>query len=476
MFVVVFLLGVMFGASVVVVRTLSFLHAVTGRGPASVVNIVQNAVAPPPGSLAYKLQNNQPINILVLGVGGAENDAPNLSDTIMAVTIDPQSQRVVETSIPRDLWVSMSAWTDGRRYSNKINVANEIGADDGNSLFPCCKKPEYSGRDGGGHLAEAVVGDVTGIKFDRYVTIDFKAFRDMVDALGGVDITLDTPLDDCHYPDYHNGYVNHGVPPGYACPPGSGIHFPAGAQHVDGEHALELARSRDASEPEQATDFARAKRQQTIIQSIRKKALSVNAISKLPDLLDAVQSNVRTDMDANDIQSLYAWGSKLPDTSFVKVALTNADLLDDFYKESGSCGDPSAYLLCAEDPTYRYIRFYLARDLVDRQVVGEQAPVQMVNATTASSDIDARVTNSLRPFGFALSDPPAARLRATDHTRIYDYTGGAYPLTASWLSTYFGAPVEAPDSSAPLLRGQITNGLVVVLGHDFGLRFYGEQP
>jgi LCP family protein required for cell wall assembly len=480
MFVVVFLLGMLLGASVVVDRTLNFLNAVTGRGPGSVVDIVHNAVQPPPGSLAYKLQNNQQINILILGVGGAENDAPTLSDTIMAVTIDPQSKRIVETSVPRDLWVSMSAWTDGRTYANKINVANEIGSDDSYSIFPCCKKPENTGRDGGGHFAEATVGQVTGLKFDRYVTVDFKAFRDIVDALGGVDINLDTPLDDCHYPDYHNGYMNGGVDTRYPCPnKTAGIHFAAGPQHVDGEKALELARSRDASEPEQATDFARAKRQQMIVQAVRKKAMSLNAIAKLPDLMNAVQKNVKTDMDVNDIQALYEWSSKLPDSSFVKIALTNTDLLASFYAERGGCGDPSAWLLCPEDPTYRYIHSYLAHDLIDPQVAGEQAPIQFINATTSSSDIDARVTNSLRPFGFHLVDPVPGRLPPADHTRIIDYSNGQYQQTASWLSTYFGAPVETPDTasgSGVLLRGQITNGLVVVLGHDFGLRFYGLQP
>ncbi len=478
MFVVVFLVGMLFGASVVVVRTVSFFHALTGQGPTDVVKIVQNAVEPPPGSVAYKLKHNQPVNILVMGIGGQENDAPYLSDTMMIVSIDPQSKRVVEASVPRDLWVKIDAWTDGRSYANKINVANEIGSDDSYSIFPCCKKPQYTGRDGGGHLAEDTVMKVTGVQFDRYVTVDFKAFRDTVDALGGVDVHLDGPLDDCHYPDYHNGYLNHGVPPGYRCPPGSGIHFPAGDLHVNGEQALELARSRDASEPDQATDFARAKRQQMIVQAIKKKATSINAIDRLPQLMDAVQKNVKTDLDVNDIRALYDWGGKLPDSAFVKIALTNADLLEDFYARAGGCGDPSAYVLCPEDPTYRYIQFYLAHDLVDPRVISEQAPVQILNATRSSDDIDGRVTNSLRPFGFKLDQPLPGRLRAADHTVIYDYSNGRYPLTTSWLSTYFGAPVEAPPQSASgqnvgLLAGQDTTGLVVVLGHDFGLRFYG---
>src|SRR2546421_1043987 len=197
----VFLLGVMFGASVVVVRTVNFVHTLTGQNAGDVVKIVQQAIQPAPGSVAYKLQNNQPVNILVLGVGGEENDAPYLSDTLMAITIDPATKRVVQTSVPRDLWVKIDAWTDGRTYSNKINTANEVGEWKDGQLFPRCKKPEYQGRDGGGHLAETVVENVSGIHFDRYITVDFVAFPDAADALKAGAIHPDSPLDDCNYPD-----------------------------------------------------------------------------------------------------------------------------------------------------------------------------------------------------------------------------------------------------------------------------------
>src|SRR5581483_7231463 len=98
-----------------------------------------------------------------------------------------------------------------------------------------------------------------------------------------------------------------------------------------------------------------------------------------------------------------------------------------------------------------------------------------------STDIDTRVTNSLRPFGFNMVDPPAGRLREAATTTVYDYTGGADPATVAWFEQYFGARVvSVPAATAspaaatsPLLRGAITNGVVVVLGHDFASRFYG---
>src|SRR6266478_7731626 len=192
-------------------------------------------------------------------MGGYENDAPFLTDSIMAVTIDPNSHRVMMASIPRDLVARMNLQTNATSiWTNKINAAYEVPY----TSIICCVAPQYQGRDGGGHAAEHEVGKITGLTFDRYIAVDFVAFRDMVNALGGVDVCLTTALDDPYYPDYHNGIT--------------AIHFKAGCQHLNGEAALEIARSRHAIQPEQSSDFGRARRQQDIMQAIKKKATTVN--------------------------------------------------------------------------------------------------------------------------------------------------------------------------------------------------------
>jgi len=289
-------------------RVLGFLQSVANLG--NPVQLIQQQIDPPAGSIAYKIKHGQRINVLALGYGGAENDAPYLTDSIMAISIDPASKRMVEISIPRDLYVRIDAWQDGRPYTQKINAAFEV-PNIPQSFGPGPMKAAYQGKDGPGHLAEATVGGITGLTFDRYAAVDFKAFREAVDALGGVQVHLDGPLDDCHYPDYHNGYVNHGVPLGRACPPGAGIHFQAGDYPVNGEQALEIARSRDAIQPEQATDFARSKRQQMIVAAIKKKATSIGAITKVPQLMAVAQDNFKTDMDITDIKALYDFVGKL---------------------------------------------------------------------------------------------------------------------------------------------------------------------
>jgi anionic cell wall polymer biosynthesis LytR-Cps2A-Psr (LCP) family protein len=450
-------------------RLYGFLHSVANLG--NPFQALQQQVEPPVGSIAWKLKHGQRVNVLALGYGGAENDAPWLTDTLMVVSIDPANKRILETSVPRDLYVRIDAWQDGRTYSEKINAAFEVPNEP--KLFgPGALRPAYQGKDGAGHLAEDTVGGVTGIKFDGYMAVDFKAFRDVVDALGGIQVHMDTPLDDCHYPDYHNGYMNHGVPLGYRCPPGAGIHFAAGDYQVNGEQALELARSRDANQPEQANDFGRAKRQQMIVAAIKKKATSISALAKAPQLMDALQANFRTDLSLTDITALYNFAAKLPDTAIEHFAVTDQNLLDGYGPyTSGSCGPRSVYVLCPEDRTYHMWQAVSARSLVAPPTLAEQAGVQVVNASRSSTDLQGRLTDVLRQMGFQVSD--GARHTYLARSVIYDYSGGKYPQTAAWLQDFFGAQVEPPPAGLVPAPGQRTDGLVVVAGSDFASRWYG---
>ena len=462
----VFLCVLVVASGVAAYRVYGFLHSVANVG--NPIQMIQHQVDPPVGSVAYKLKHGQRVTILALGYGGGENDAPWLTDTIMVVSIDPTSQRILEASIPRDLYVRIDAWQDGRQYADKINAAFEVP--NMPELFaPGPLRPEFQGRDGAGHLSEATVGRITGLTLDKYVAVDFKAFRDVVDALGGIQVQMEGPLDDCHYPDYHNGYMNHGVPFGWRCPPDAGIHFLAGDYAVNGEQALELARSRDAVQEDQASDFGRAKRQQMIVTAIKKKATSVSALTKAPQLMDALQANFKTDMDLTDVKAIYDFAAKLPDTAFQHFAVTNQDLAADV---SARCGPANVYVLCPIDPTYRMWQTVFSHALVDRQTMGEQAPLQLVNASS-SYDLQTRATNVLRGFGLQLSD--GVRHSSVPKTVIYDYSGGKYPQTAAWLQDFFGgAEVVQATPPSPGVRpgfvpspGENTDGLVVVMGTDF---------
>src|SRR3979411_1469785 len=321
---ILILLGTVVGGGIYATqRTGHFLKRVVNLN--NPVTVIQHEVEPPAGSIAWKIKHGQQINLLLLGYGGPENDAPWLTDSIMVVSIDPLSRRVLEVSIPRDLYVQIDAWQDGRRYDEKINAAFAVGNDP--ASFGGALKPAFQGKDGAGHLVESTVSRLTGITFDRYAAVDFKAFREVVNALGGISVQMSGPLDDCHYPNYANGYLNSGVPPGCPCPHGAGHHFAAGTYSVNGEQALEIARSRDAIEPEQASDFGRARRQQMVDAELRQTAPSAGAIWKVPQLMEALQNDFKTDMDLNDIKALYDFGTKLSESSFIRLAITDQDLV-----------------------------------------------------------------------------------------------------------------------------------------------------
>jgi LCP family protein required for cell wall assembly len=456
-FVAVLLLVLVVAGTLTYKRFDDFISATTGHHFNPIGEVVQ-AVDPSPRTIAYKLKHGQRVNILLLGMGGYENDAPFLTDSIMAVTIDPATDRVMLASIPRDLVVHMNLQDPPSRiWTNKINAAYEVPY----ISIICCVAPQYTGRDGGGHAAEHEVGKVTGLTFDRYIAIDFVAFRDMVNALGGIDVCLSTNLDDFSYPDSKNGY--------------SPIHFKAGCQHLNGDQALEVARSRHAEQPAQQTDFGRARRQQDIMEAIKKKTTSVNGFEKAPQLLDALQKNIHTDMSLADMNAIYDWGKNLPNSSIIRVALTApSPIADGNLLDSYNCGlGPYASQLCPDDPSYAMIRKYLASIFIDPKTLAEKAPVQIANGSTNFSDLASRVTSMLDPTGLQLADPVGHRTSA--HTVILDYSGGQFPLTAAWLQGYFGGTIVATTpTTAPPQSGQQAYGLVVVLGHDFALRFLGE--
>lgn len=432
-------------------RLFEFLQSVANLG--SPISAFQKQVDPPAGSIAFKLAHGERVNLLMLGYGGAENDAPWLTDSMLLLSIDPATHRAMEVSIPRDLMVDIAAFTGGRTVYQKVNVAYEIGMDDAD--WPG-KKPEYRGRQAGGRLAMDTVSTITGLRLDGFVAVDFKAFRDLVNTLGGVRVCLDTPLDDNQYPDYHNGYVK------------GGIHFAAGCQQVDGERALQLARSRHAVQAEQQSDYGRARRQQQLLNAIRRKAESANAIARAPQLMDVLQKDYMSSLDLSDLQALYTWGGKLPDTAFGHFGITEDDLAARFYMQRGSCAAYYADVLCPVDPTFKQMHAFFSGLFVDPQVLSEKAPVQVVNASATLEDMGDRVTATLKPLGLAAAPP--VRRRVQEKSVIYDYSGGRYGLTARWLSTYFGVPVVTPPTPAP----GPADGLVVVLGRDYALRWIGQ--
>ncbi|MGH7867857.1 MAG: LCP family protein, partial [Candidatus Dormibacteraceae bacterium] len=331
--------------------------------------------------------------------------------------------------------------------------AYAAGKDDGSYEG---KQPQFTAsgnKDSVGNFAMQTFGQVTGLSFDGYVGVDFVAFRDIVNALGGVDVCLTGPLDDYQYPDYHDSYVR------------GGIHFKAGCQSLNGEQALEVARSRHATEGAEASDFGRIKRQQLILNAIRKKGDSVGAIAKAPQLMDALQKNFSTNLTLSDLRILYQWSKGLPDSSIGKLSIDYNNFLH-------AC-DRGGYYECSTDPSYGTLHQYFDNLLVDPKVLREKTPVQVANGSHSLSDLVVEISGALGPLGFNVVDP--TRVPTAQGSTVYDYSDGKGRATAQWLANYFGARlVEVKKDAPPPTPTPPVNGVVVVLGHQFALRWIGQ--
>ncbi len=214
-------------------------------------------------------------NILLLGYRG--EDDPNgglLTDTLMIASIERSSGRIALISVPRDLYIQIP----GTKIYEKINYAYAYGQKDG--------------RNQGILYTKAAISQVTGLYIDNSVLVNFNAFEDLVDALGGITVHLDKPFRE------DTQFSKEII-----------IDLPAGGNYMDGQTALYFVRSRYTT-----SDFDRARRQQQAILAIKDKALSLGVLTnpvKVFNLLDALGKNVKMDLTVGDIRDLVGLYSRL---------------------------------------------------------------------------------------------------------------------------------------------------------------------
>jgi polyisoprenyl-teichoic acid--peptidoglycan teichoic acid transferase len=214
-------------------------------------------------------------NILVLGADVRPGRWMPHTDSIMVMAVDHETKQVGIVSIPRDLYVNIPGWGDDR-----INSAAYVG-----------DQIKYPG--GGPALAREMVEETTGIPTQHYVLIRMEGLERLVDALGGITVTLDCPLyEQTPDPKDQTKTVNWSLP--------------AGPNFLNGKDARKFATYRYIQ-----TDFGRVRRQQQLIWAIRNRALQINVIPRIPELWSALQDTFKTDLGPLDIARLAALGMEM---------------------------------------------------------------------------------------------------------------------------------------------------------------------
>ncbi len=224
------------------------------------------------------------VNVLLIAVGGEGHNGENLADTIMVASIRPSTNTVALLSIPRDLYVQVP----GENYFTKINAVHAYG--------------ESQKKNNGPEVLRDQVEEMTGQPMHYYARIDFTAFKNIVDTVGGVNTTIENSFTDY----WHK------------------ISFPAGTEKMNGERALAYVRARYI-EGSEGGDFKRAARQQQILLALRDKVFSVNTafdFRAVNAILDSLSDNIRTDMQLWEMKRFFELARMLDGATVHSVVLS----------------------------------------------------------------------------------------------------------------------------------------------------------
>jgi LCP family protein required for cell wall assembly len=206
---------------------------------------------------------NARITVLFLGSDMGRGPEGQLTDTIQIASFDPRSGQIAMISVPRD--TAQMPMYDGRTWDRKINELASYAA----------KHPDEFPD--GAQTLELQLEYLIGIPIDYYAVVSFDGFRTVVDAVGGVEVTLDRPIADASYS------RGPGQPRGFFMEPGD--------HHLDGSTALAYVRSRHGPGN---SDYQRARRQQQVLLAMRQKINDPLVLANLPSIVEAASRMVRT--------------------------------------------------------------------------------------------------------------------------------------------------------------------------------------
>lgn len=208
------------------------------------------------GAKTTGISNTKPVSILLMGTdtGALGRTDKGRTDTMMVVTINPKTKKSAMVSIPRDTLVKIAGTDD----TEKINAAYTVG---------------------GASTAMKTVENLLNVPINYYVTINMGGLEKVVNAIGGIDVTVPFSWTDSH----------------------THMSFTKGKAHLNGKQALAFARMR-YEDPN--GDYGRQARQQQVIQQIVKKVTKSGSVSMYRKLLTLLSNNMKTNLSFNDMVSL----------------------------------------------------------------------------------------------------------------------------------------------------------------------------
>ena len=351
----------------------------------------------PPSELPSAWDGASRINLVLLGVDSRQDvdDGPPRADTVLVVTIDPQSKTAGMISIPRDMWVNIP----GFGY-NRINTAYSQGAG--------AKLPG-----GGPGLTSRTVEQFLGIPIHYYGQVDFMTFVHLINHLGGIDVEVHRKVTvDPLGPGEDNRVITQGL------------------KRMDGMIALAYARARGT----EGGDVDRARRQQAVIIAIRNKALDPanfpTLLAKAPEIYQDLQSGINTNMSFDDAVKLAVLLQQI-DLNNIKRGVIDYDMVILENVDGASVLKPipdKIRELRDEIFTSEGAASPIATGVDITDLVRQENARVYVRNGTYNQGLAQRSADYLRSLGINVvgSDDNISELSSV--TRVIDYTGSPYSL------------------------------------------------
>ncbi|MFA6394175.1 MAG: LCP family protein [Patescibacteria group bacterium] len=399
-----------------------------------------------------KGEDEDRVNILLLGMGGKGHDGAYLTDTIMLASLKPSEGKVFLLSIPRDLVVPVEG--QGWRKINSINS------------FAEAKEPGS-----GGQATADAIGDLLDLPIHYYLRVDFEGFMKIVDELGGINVYVENTLDDYSYPVLGNedaawnSRYEH-------------LHVDTGWQEMDGSLALKFSRSRHAYGSE-GSDFARARRQQKVIEAVKDKALSLNMVFKpmaIKNIIDALNEHVSTSFEIWEIYKFYDLAKNISKENISnKVLDTSAEGL-----LVNGTGQDGAYILSPRSGDFAEIQYlaksaFSAPSTVESEKVSvEKTTIEVKNGTWING-LAGQASVDLERYGFVVTKISNSSRQNFQKSVIYDLTFGEKKESLQMLKEKTGANVSfnLPDWLTEELKTENENkanttppDFILILGTD----------
>lgn len=400
-----------------------------------------------------KGEDEDRINILLLGMGGRFHEGGYLTDTIMLVSLQPSTKKVSMLSIPRDTAIPVEG--KGWEKINSINAYAEM---------------EEAGS--GGVAMSQAMSDILQTPIDYYVRVDFEGFVNIVDELGGLDVYVENTLSDRQYPimgreeaeDYESRFEH--------------LYIEKGLQKMDGKLALKYARSRHAIGIE-GSDFARAKRQQQVIVAAKEKALSTENLLKptmITNILEEFKEHVSTNLKIWEIVKLWGMFKDINKTNISNKVLDDGPngLLVGGRNEKGS------YVLRPQSNDFAEIQYMVNNVFSDApqktkvKVTKERATVEVRNGTWING-LASKTALDIEKYGFVVIRIGNSNKQNFEKSVIYDLTYGEKMDSLTILkektgaNISFGLPGWLTDDIKQEIEGEedpIQPDFILIIGQD----------